>query len=88
MYDDYDLKERIIKEKIEVGKTYDYLSKKYEIPEGTIITWVYQYKKNDRKIRKEKRGVKRKEENIDYRERYEILKKYLEFLEEVDQEKK
>ena len=87
-YDDYELKEKIIKEKILEGKSYPHLSKKYDIPEGTITTWVYQYRKNNGKIVKQKRGVKKQDETIDYKERYEILKKYLEFLEEVDQGKK
>ena len=35
-----------------------------------------------------KKGRRKKEENIDYKERYEILKKFQEYLKEVDQEKK
>ena len=87
-YDDKELRELIIKEKIEKGKTYPYLSKKYGIPEGTINTWVYQYRHKGEKIEKEKRGRSKHDENIDYKEKYEILKKFLGLLEEVDQEKK
>lgn len=87
-YDDYELKERVIKEKLEKGKTYKELSKKYGIPEGTIITWVYKYKKHNGRIQKQKPGREKHDESTDYKEKYEILKKYLDFLEEVDREKR
>jgi len=83
-----ELKVEVIKAKVELGHGYRYLSEKYEIPEGTIRTWVYQYRLDDKKIIKKKRGRPQREENIDYKERYEILKKFQEYLKEVDQEKK
>ena len=83
-----ELKAEVIKAKVELGHGYRYLSEKYEIPEGTIRTWVYQYRLDDKKIIKKKRGRPQREENIDYKERYEILKKFQEYLKEVDQEKK
>lgn len=57
------------------------LSKKYNIPIKTIKTWIYKYnhKNYDLKSKSHLRG-RRKEENIDYKERYEILKKYQAFL--------
>lgn len=57
------------------------LSKKYNIPVKTIKTWIYKYnhKNYDLKSKSHLRG-RRKEENIDYKERYEILKKYQAFL--------
>lgn len=79
---------KVIKEKIEGGRSYKYLSDKYDIPEGTINTWIYKYRKNGSQILKKQRGRPKKEKNIDYKERYEILKKFQDFLEEVDQEKK
>lgn len=82
-----EFKEEIIKLKLEQGKGYEYLSKKYNIPEGTINTWVYQYRKNNNQMVMKKRG-RPKEEDIDYKERYEILKKYQGFLKEAEQEKK
>ena len=57
------------------------LGKKYNISYHTIDTWIYKYKKQgnlDNDIYK-KRGRK-KEESIDYKERYEILKNYQIFL--------
>ena len=57
------------------------LGKKYGIAYQTIDNWVYKYKKQGNLINdiEHKRG-KKKEENIDYKERYEILKKYQAFL--------
>ena len=57
------------------------ISKKYNISRYTIDTWIRKFKiqgnlEND--INKN-RGRK-KEEDIDYKERYEILKKYQAFL--------
>lgn len=50
-------------------------------------TWVRIYKR-DGSLDVKKKGKPKQDENIDYKEKYEILKKYLAFLEEVDQEKK
>ena len=57
------------------------LSKEYNIPIKTIKNWIYKYnhKNYDLKNKDYLRGRK-KEENIDYKERYEILKKYQAFL--------
>ena len=60
---------------------YTSLSKEYKIPEKTVETWIYQYKhKNNDMTDKNCLKGRRKEENIDYKERYEILKKYQAFL--------
>ena len=40
---DNDFKYKVLKEKLD-GKSYSYLSKKYDIPEGTISTWVHRLK--------------------------------------------
>ena len=57
------------------------LSKKYNIPVKTIKNWIYKFnhKNYDLKSKVHLRG-NRKENNIDYKERYEILKKYQAFL--------
>lgn len=83
-----EIKIEVIKAKVEAGHGYRFLSQKYGIPEGTINAWVYQYRQADNKTISKKRGRPKKEENIDYKERYEILKKFQEYLKEVDQEKK
>lgn len=64
------------------------LGKKYNISHRTIDTWIYKYKRQgnlDNDI-KHKRGRK-KEDSIDYKERYEILKNYQTFL-KAQREKK
>ena len=57
------------------------LSKKYHISESTIWHWIEKDRKQGNQINDidNKRG-RTKEENIDYKERYEILKKYRAFL--------
>ena len=60
----------------------------FGIPEGALNTWIRKDKKQgnlDNDIN-HARGRK-KEENIDYKERYEILKKYQAFL-KAQREKK
>ncbi len=86
-YDDYEFKLKVIKEIIEEGKTVRFISKKYGIPRGTIETWVYKYKHKGI-IEKQKPGRSKHSEESNYKEKYEILKKFLESLEEVKQEKK
>ena len=58
-----------------------YLGKKYNISSHTIDTWIRIYKRQGNLINDiyHTRGRKN-EENIDYKERYEILKKYQAFL--------
>lgn len=64
------------------GYSSKYLSLKYGVPMGTIDTWGYQ-------IRYPKTGKlgRPKKEDIDYKERYEILKKYQAFLKEQQKRK-
>ena len=81
-----EFKEKIIQEYLsgETGGSRS-LSKKYGIPCGTIDVWIYKYKKRGN-LTTLKRG-RPKGENIDYKERYEILKKYQTFL-KAQREKK
>ena len=76
-----ELKEKILKE-FDSGYSRHYLEKKYGVPNSTIQTWREQIKHP----KFGKRG-RAKEENIDYKERYEILKKYQAFL-KAQREKK
>ena len=58
-----------------------YVAKKYNIPSGTIFTWTDK-KNHPEKVTGFKKGRK-KEKNLtkeDWKERYEILKKYQAFL--------
>ena len=73
-----ELKEEILKKYLS-GKPAHSLSVEYGIPQGTIEMWNYNIK-HGRTGRK--RG-RQKEKNLtleDYKERYEILKKYQAFL--------
>ena len=57
------------------------LGMEYSISHKTIETWVRAYK-NQIPIGQQKRGKARKKDSeIDYKERYEILKKYQAFIE-------
>lgn len=73
-----ELKEMILKEYFE-GKSSPFLSKKYDVPSKTIRMWSFN-------LRHGRTGGKKgrpSEKNLtleDYRERYEILKKYRAFL--------
>ena len=76
-----ELKYEIMQKYLNNEGTANYLSKEYNIPLKTVKTWVY---KINRKIditenNQYKKGRKN-EESIDYKERYEILKKYQAFL--------
>lgn len=81
---DLEFKNKVLKEYQE-GASAGYLSQKYDIPTGTIFTWTTIIKKRGA-LGIFKRGRKNKIEEKDYKERYEILKKYLDFL--VTQEPK
>ena len=76
-----ELKVEIMKKYLNNEGTANYLSKEYDIPLKTVKTWVYKINKNIdiTKNNQYKKGRK-KEENINYKERYEILKKYQAFL--------
>jgi transposase-like protein len=67
-------------------RTYTYLGKKYGVSTGTVSTWVRIYRR-DGGLDLKKKG-RPKEENIDYKERYEILKKFLAFLDEEEPDKR
>lgn len=82
-----ELKQEIMN-KVKEGVSIRYLAKQYKIPFGTICTWTDK-KNHPEKITGFKRG-RRKETNLtkeDWKERYEILKKYRAFL-KAQQERK
>ena len=72
---------KIVQEYLNNEATPTMLSKKYNISHSTIDTWIRIYRRQGNLINdiNNTRG-RRKEENIDYKERYEILKKYQAFL--------
>ena len=78
---DIGFKNKILNEYLKGQGGSVYLGKKYNIPSHTIDTWIRIYKRQGNLINdiNHTRGRK-SEENIDYKERYEILKKYQAFL--------
>lgn len=82
---DTQLKYQIIEEK-QQGLSYKELSIKYDIPADTISQWVYKLKKDwGLDIRPSGQG---KSKTIDYKQKYEILKKFQDFLAKNGQKKK
>ncbi len=80
-----ELKNEIVSIVLSGKESFGFLSKQYKIPKGTIKGWAYSVKHGN--INSGKRGRPKKEENIDYKERYEILKNYQAFL-KAQREKK
>jgi transposase-like protein len=73
---------KIVQEYLNNEATPTILSKKYNISIKTIWNWITKYRSKGYNLldNRPKFSGKRKEENIDYKERYEILKKYQAFL--------
>jgi transposase len=78
------LKEVIIKE-LKNGHSYRELAKKYNMPKGTISNWQQKLRYPKKYLKKE--IIKKPLTLDDYKERYEILKKYQAFL-KAQREKK
>ena len=66
----------------------DNLAKHYNLNSGTIWNWIAKERKQGHLLNdiEHKRG-RSKEENINYKERYEILKKYQAFIQEQREKK-
>lgn len=82
-----DLKQEIMN-KVKQGISIRYVAKQYNIPSGTIFTWTDK-RNHPEKVTGFKKG-RRNESNLtkeDWKERYEILKKYQAFL-KAQREKK
>ena len=56
------------------------LAKEYGISHKSIETMIYTFKRQGHLNNRNHNKGRKKEENIDYKERYEILKKYQAFL--------
>jgi transposase-like protein len=81
-----EFREQVVKEKLG-GASYSTLVAKYSIPEGSITTWLKAYKR-DGAIGVRPKGRPKPEDESGYRERYEILKKFQDFLAKAEQEKR
>lgn len=76
-----ELKAKVLRAYFE-GVSVSHLAQEFDIPRGTIGTWTYQA---NHPRQKGKRG--RPKQAIDYKERYEILKKFQAFLKEHDKKR-
>ena len=74
-----ELKNEILNKYLEGKGTTRTLGQEYGISKGTIKTWIRKAK-HPELASDLKQGRQRKDEIIDYKERYEILKKYLAFI--------
>ena len=78
----FDVKEMVLEEYKE-NHNIKYLSEKYNIPSGTIKTWTSKLNHPEKYIGYGQKRGRKKESNLtkeDWKERYEILKKYRAFL--------
>ena len=76
-----ELKKEIMNKYLNNQGTSNYLSKEYDIPLKTVKNWISKINKNiDISVNNSSKKGRKKEENIDYKERYEILKKYQAFI--------
>ena len=86
----YDLKIKIVDEYFNIGGSSYSLAKKYNISRSSIKNWIEEYRKTGSISKEENRGKSKNSGRIsleDYKERYEILKKYQAFL-KVQRERK
>ncbi len=84
---DQSMKIVIVQSHIQDKVSYEVLAKRYGIPRGTITTWVHHYRKHG-EVTADKKGRPGPKVEVDYKEKYEILKKFLAFCEKVDRLKK
>ena len=83
---DLDFKNKIL-QAYKSGESSSYLSQKYGVPKGTIKTWNEIFKKHGA-LDKAKKGRPTGTNLKDYKERFEILKKFQDFLVKQEQKKK
>ena len=79
----YETKMKIVNEYLNHGGSTYSLSKKYDIPVSSIKNWIKLYKTKKEISKIETRGKSKPTKPLtleDYKERYEILKKYQAFL--------
>ena len=77
-------KEEVVKKYINENVSARALSEEYGIPKGSIKTWVHKYRQGEKVFVDTQDAIKGRPKkdtsNVDYKERYEILKKYQAFL--------
>ena len=79
----------IVNEKIDKGKSYSELEKKYGISRGSMMTWVKRYRDRGY-VNRNKRGIKKSLSNMTIEElriEVDILKKFQAFLKQQHEKK-
>jgi transposase-like protein len=77
----------IMKLYFEEGRSAHTLAREYEVSVKTIGTWIRIYKR-DGGLDVQQRGRTKGYKQLDFKERYDILKKFTAYLKEVDARKK
>ena len=75
---------------IQKGVSFSVVAERYGIPKGTIMTWSHKFHRPELYPNQGQKRGRQKEKDLtkeDYKERYEILKKYRAFL-KAQREKK
>lgn len=80
-----EIRKLVLEEHIKKGKGQSQIANEYGLKLGTVLTIIHKYNQKGY-VEKDKQG-RFKESDIDYKERYEILKKFQAFLKE-QQEKR
>ena len=76
-----------MKLRLEEGRSVQTLAREFEVSVKTIGTWIQIYKR-DGGLDVRKRGRTKGYKQPDYKERYEILKRFTVYLKEVDAKKR
>lgn len=76
---DIETREKMVDLIINKEMSYREIEKKYNIPRNTVFRWVQNFRKTGSV---ETQKITRKNKEINYKEQYEILKKYQAFLKE------
>jgi len=77
----------ILKLYFEEGRSAHTLAREYAVSVKTIGTWIRIYKR-DGELEVQRKGRPKGYKQLDYKERYKILKNFQAFLKEVDRGKK
>lgn len=87
-FNKYDLEFKYqVLEEYKKGYSSQYLAKKYNVPANTIKTWK-RIQNNRGALGVAKKGRPSNKKQKDFKERYEILKKYQDFLAKQEQKKR
>ena len=80
---DSEIKSIVAKERYELGLSANAISRKHNIPVGTVKTWFNKMRKYNGDIVTDHRkghSGRKNDSNADYKEKYEILKKFQSFI--------